>query len=59
MAKVPYFLLVGLALLKIENLNAWKPCLAAVEDVELADAALGKHRACVIHKNELIKTQRM
>lgn len=56
MAKVHNLLLVSLALLKIKDLHCGETCLTFVEDVELADAALGKHRACVIHKNELIKT---
>ena len=44
-AEVPDLLLVGLALLEVEELDAGQAGLAAVVEVELADAALGEHRA--------------
>lgn len=54
-AEVPDLLLVGLALLEVQQLDAGQAGLASVVEVELADAALGEHRAFVIDKNEPCK----
>lgn len=59
MTKVPDLLLVGFAFLEVQQLDAGQAGLAAVMEVQLANAAFGEHRAFVIDKNEADKIQRI